>query len=277
MSPSTARAGEPSSGFKYLIVAIICLSAPPLLAMPELKVAGWLGLGALIALLIPRCKRRFNAHMLLLVAALGLLGIVPITTDISYGHMISMGAILAATVALTYLVTTRFMKERSIVFPLGFGRRWRRREIAYVLFAGLAAYLILPLYLAGTGSYLNWDVELNPSHLVRLFIGTNALGIWDEVFFVGVCLALLRQHIPFVWANIAQATLWTTFLYELGFRGWGPYAIFLFALSQGYVFMKSKSLLYVITVHLTIDLMLFLVLVHLHHPDYLRIFVTSPY
>ncbi|MEK7153879.1 MAG: CPBP family glutamic-type intramembrane protease, partial [Patescibacteria group bacterium] len=125
--------------------------------------------------------------------------------------------------------------------------------------------------------YLNWSVELDPSHIIRLFLGTNALGIWDEVFFVGVCLALLRQHMPFIWANCIQATLWTAFLYELGFRGWGPFAVFFFALSQGYIFKRSKSFLYIITVHLTIDFILFLVLIHLHHPEHLRIFVTSPF
>jgi hypothetical protein len=71
--------------------------------------------------------------------------------------------------------------------------------------------------------------------------------------------------------------MWTSFLYELGFRGWGPLLIFPFALSQGYVFKTTKSLLYIITVHLTIDFMLFLVLIHLHHPEHLRIFLTSPF
>ncbi len=216
-------------------------------------------------------------HFLLLTGALALIASVPINTGISYSHMLIMGSVLAAVVVIPYLVTTHFFKEKVITFPFRHGRKWYRREIAYVFFAGIVAYLALPFYLSNTGSYLNWAVELDTSHIVRLFIGTNGLGIWDELFFVGVCLTLLRRHMPFWWANSIQAALWTIFLYELGFRGWGPFAIFPFALSQGYIFRKSKSLLYIITVHLTIDFVLFLTLIHLHHPHLLRIFVTSPF
>lgn len=274
----SAQRAEPSLSFRYAIVSALCISAVPLLAIPSFRWLGWLLWSAVtLTLAVFHFQSRFNHHILLLAGALALLGLVPINTDITYSHMLVMGSVLVATVVLPFTVTTHGFKERIITFPFRFGRKWRRREIFYVFFAGLVAYLVLPFYLAGTGSYLNWDVVLDTSHIVRLFIGTNALGIWDELFFVGVCLALLRQHVPFVWANVAQATLWTAFLYELGFRGWGPFAIFFFALSQGYIFKKSKSLLYIITVHLTLDFVLFLVLVHLHHPEYLRIFITSPF
>lgn len=277
MSVLLQNTAEPPTTFKYTVLGLICTSAPPLLAIPSLKWFGWLLLGLVVLALITQYPSRFSRHMLLLVAAIGLLGLIPINTDISYAHMLSMGGVLIATVAMPFFITTYGFKERTITFPFRFGRPWRKREIAYVCLAAVASYFLLPFYLSSTGSYLNWEAVPETSHIVRLFIGTNALGIWDEIFFVGVCLALLRQHLPFIWANIAQATLWTTFLYELGFRGWGPIAIFLFALSQGYIFKRSKSLLYIITVHLTIDFILFLVLFHLHNPEYLRIFVTSPF
>jgi membrane protease YdiL (CAAX protease family) len=276
MSDPRETTTEPAYAFKYFIVGTICASAPPLLAIPSLKWLGWILLGITAVPLLMKAGTTFSRHILLLIAVIGLLGIIPINTDISYGHMFSMGSVLLVTILLPFAITTFIYKEKTITFPFHFGRKWYNREIAYVVFAGLASYLLLPFYLASTGSYLNWEAVLEPSHIIRLFIGTNGLGIWDELFFVGVCLALLRQHLPFIWANIAQAALWTTFLYELGFRGWGPIVIFLFALSQGYIFKRSKSLLYIITVHLTIDFMLFLVLVHLHNPDYLRIFITGP-
>lgn len=268
---------EPRLPYKFIVVGLICASAPPLLAIPSLKLLGWLILGAAVCSLGLKYKSQFSRHMLLLVAALALLGLVPISTEISYSHMLLMGSILLATVVIPLAVTRFVYKQEIITFPFRFGRKWTTREIGYVFFAAFASYLMLPFYLFDTGSYLNWSVVLDASHIIRLFIGTNALGIWDEIFFVGVCLALLRQHLPFLWANVAQAFLWTTFLYELGFRGWGTVLIFLFALSQGYIFKRSKSLLYIITVHLIIDFMLFLVLVHLHHPQYLQIFITSPY
>lgn len=214
---------------------------------------------------------------MLLAAALSLLVITPISTDLSYGHFVWMGVTLIAAVLIPYLISTKVFKENILRFPLRHGRKWYRREIAYIFFAGTAAYLLLPFYLYQTGSYLNWDVHMDASHIIRLFIGTNALGIWDELFFVGVCLALLKQHMPFWWANSIQAALWTLFLYELGFRGWGPFVVFGFALSQGYIFRKSKSFLYILTIHLTIDFILFLALIHLHYPQYLDIFITSPF
>lgn len=277
MSPSVRKDSEPSLEQKYLLVGLICVSAPFLLAIPRLKWLGWVLTASTFIFLALQRHSSFKRHMLILVGALSLLGIVPINTKIDYVHMLTMGTILAGTILMPLIVTSKGFKEHVITFPFRLGRKWYRREIAYVLFAGCTSYLLLPFYLANTGSYLHWDAQLDPSHIIRLFIGTNALGIWDELFFVGICLALLRQHIPFLWANMAQAVLWTTFLYELGFRGWGPIVIFFFALSQGYIFKRSKSLLYIITVHLTIDFMLFLVLVHLHNPDHLRIFITSPF
>lgn len=271
------RHSEPSVLFKSLIVIDICVGAIPLLTVAEFKWLGWLAISVAALALLVYYASVFSRHMWLLIGVLCLLGTVPINPSVEYDHMFVMGSVMIATVALPVFITWRLLKERTITFPIRLGRRWRKSEIAYVFFAGLGAYLLLPFYLASTGSYLHWEAVLDPSRIARLFIGTNALGIWDEVFFVGVCLGLLRQHMPFIWANIAQAALWTTFLYELGFRGWGPIVIFPFALSQGYIFMRSKALLYIVTVHLTIDFILFLALIHLNNPDHLRIFVTSPF
>lgn len=110
--------------------------------------------------------------------------------------------------------------------------------------------------------------------MIRLFIGTNGLGIWDELFFVVVVFNLFKSHFHLWWANIAQAVLWTAFLYELGFISWGVIAIFVFALTQGYIFHKTHSLPYTIAIHLTLDFILFLALVNAHNPSYFPIFMT---
>jgi membrane protease YdiL (CAAX protease family) len=125
-----------------------------------------------------------------------------------------------------------------------------------------------------TGEYHNWNFDLTVESLGLLFIGTNALGIWDELFFVVTVLALLRRHLPFVWANLAQASMFTAFLYELGFRGWAPFLIFPFALLQGIVFKKTENLIYVIAIHLTLDFVLYLALINAHHSHLLPIFIT---
>jgi membrane protease YdiL (CAAX protease family) len=268
---------NPPLAAKYVTIGLVAVATPPLLAVPELKWLGWMLLGLAAVLPLVAFRAQFGRHMLLLISMLVLLGLVPIDTTITYSHIAVMGGVLAATIAVPYFVARDWFKEKIITFPFRTGRKWYKKEIGYILFAGVAAYLLLPYYLGTTGSYLNWGVELEPSFIIRLFMGTNGLGIWDELFFVGICLALLRKHIPFIWANLAQATMWTAFLYELGFRGWGPLPVFVLALSQGIVFKNTKSLLYIITIHLTIDFVLFLVLIHLHHPEHLRIFITSPF
>jgi len=212
---------EPAAAIRLLVVALIAVATPPLLAIPEFKWLGLIliGLAAIVPLALNRT--RFGRHMLLLISMLILLGLVPIDTTITYGHILIMGGLLTLTIAIPYFVARDWFKEKLLItFPFHTDRRWYRKEIAYILFAGTASYLIIPYYLGTTGSYLNWSVELEPSFIARLFLGTNGLGIWDELFFVGICLALLRKHVPFFWANLAQATMWTAFLYELGFRGW---------------------------------------------------------
>lgn len=268
---------EPQAPIKYVAVGALCAAALPVLALPRVEGFGWAVLGVLAALAAGQFRRRFSRHLLLVVATVALLGLAPVNTDVSYRHMLTLGVLLIAVVVVPYRLSTQVFGERVIVFPFRAGRAWTRREIGYLVVAGVGSYLLLPYYLADTRSYLNWTAEPDPGQLMRLFIGTNALGIWDELFFVGVCLALFREHLPFLPANVAQAALWTMFLYELGFRGWGPLIVFPFALSQGYVFRRSASLLYVITVHLTVDLVLFLALVHLNNPEHLRVFLTSPF
>jgi membrane protease YdiL (CAAX protease family) len=213
-------------------------------------------------------------QFLVLLGSLGLLALTPINTSIEPGHFLVMGALLLLAVTLPYLVLRYRYHDSTIAYQLHHGRRWSRMEIGYILLAALIGYLVIPFYLVSSGSYQNWTVEPGAMNLLLLFVGTNALGIWDELFFVNTALTIFRRHIPFGWANLAQALLFTAFLYELGFRGWGPLMIFPFALLQGYVFKRTESLLYVIAIHLTVDLVLYLALIHAHHPSWLPIFIT---
>lgn len=273
---SPAQTQEPSLAMRLFIVATLCVTTVMLLAVHSTKHVGWLMIGWLVLMLLMLRRTKFARDIGVVVAMIALLGITPIDTSITINHMLIMGATLAAAVGIPFILDRYIWRTRHITFPFRSGKRWQRRELGYIAFALIGSYLIMPWYL-GQGAYLNWGVATDPGSIIRLFIGTNALGIWDELFFIGTALALLRAHIPFFWANLAQATLFTSFLYELGFRGIGPFMIFFFTLSQGYIFTRTKSFLYVVTIHLTIDFVLFLTLIHLHHPHLLRIFITSPF
>jgi len=256
---------------EYLNILLLCASAVVLIAL-QMQVYGWI-LMALGLLTLLWSKREFAKNLLLVYISIGILGLTPINTDISYAHMFGMGVTLFLAVAIPYVISRFVYKENFVRFQFHHGRKWYKKEIFYVLLAGGISYFLIPFYLKNTGAYLNWAVEPGVSNIVRLFIGTNVLGIWDELFFVSTVLGIFRRFLKFFWANLAQGILFTAFLYELGFTGWGFIMIFLFALLQGYIFRRTESLLYVITIHLTIDFVLFLALIHAFHPTWLPIFL----
>jgi membrane protease YdiL (CAAX protease family) len=249
------------------------LSAISLIAL-QIKPFGWVVLTTTIIVLF-FCDKSFRNDMFLIVGTLGILGVTPITTDISFEHIFSMGFSLSMAVALPYLITRKIYKQKTIRFPFHHSRRWYKKEIAYIFFTAVIAYLLLPFYLKNTAAYLNWTVLPGANNLFVLFLGTNALGIWDELFFVSTVLALLKKHFSFPIANATQGILFVSFLYELGFRGWAFPILYFFALTQGYIFKKTESLFYVITIHLTIDLILYLALINAHHPTWMPIFLIK--
>jgi membrane protease YdiL (CAAX protease family) len=134
-------------------------------------------------------------------------------------------------------------------------------------------YAVLPAYMVNTGVYRNWPAVSDPEGISRLFLGTNVLGIWDELFFICTVFALLRRHLPVAQANVLQAVLFTAFLWELGFHAWAPFFIFPFALLQALIFTRTKSLSYIVCVHLLFDFVLFLVLIHAHNRAWVDIFI----
>ena len=66
-----------------------------------------------------------------------------------------------------------------------------------------------------------------------------------------------------------QTLVFVSFLWELGYQAWGPVLTVPFALLQGFIFLKTRSLAYVVTVHLLFDAVVLGVLVHAHNPGML--------
>jgi len=250
----------------------LCTSSITLIAL-QLPILGWICL--IIGLLsLVLCEKKFTKEILLIYLSLAILGITPISTDISYGHIIEMSITLGLAVSIPFIFSKYIYKSIIINFHWHNGRNWYKSEKFYILVTAILSYFLLPFYLQASSAYLNWSVEPGLSNIIRLFIGTNALGIWDELFFICTVLGILRRHITFIFANLIQAVLFTSFLFELGFTGFGPLLIYPFALLQGYIFKRTDSLIYVITIHLTLDFILFLALIHAHHPAWMPIFIT---
>ena len=225
-----------------------------------------LGLAAVV-------DRPLAKDLLLIAFGLVTISLVPINTEISWDHMLLMGTALAVAVVAPYLVSRFVYSDHAVRFPIRAGHRWTTLERWYLVAVLVLGWIILPVYMIPTGVYLNWPAASDASTIARLFVGTNALGIWDELFFICTCFALLRRHLVDWQANLVQAVLFTSFLWELGFHAWGPLLIYPFALVQGWIFKLTKSLTYIVCVHLLFDFVLFLVLVHAHNRDWLAFFL----
>lgn len=258
-------------GGKYLNAGLLLASVIVLIGLQQ--PAGWLLLGLSTATLA-FAEKTYAKHMLLLNLCVAILAIIPIGTTTEPPQAVYMGLGLAAVVLIPYVVTRYVYKNNSIEFPVLHEKAWHKSRIAYLVFAAILAYLLLPIMLRDTGSYVNWAIEPGFWNLAESYVGLNVVGIWDELFFITVVLAILQKFFPFRFANPAQAVFFTSFLYTLGFEGWSVLVIYPFALIQGYIFQKTRSLLYILAIHLTIDLVLHLSLVYLHLPQLFPYFIT---
>lgn len=256
--------------FEFISLLLLSLTGVVLIGMQQKIGLYFLGLGTLSLFW---CRRGFRNDIVLIYISVFILSFSHINTDISYYHMFEMWWALTIALALPYVISKYVYQNNSIEFSFWDTSVWSKKAMAYLFFVAVIAYFLIPFYLKNTGAYLNWSVESGVSNMVRLFIGTNALGIWDELFFISTVLGLIRKWIPFFWANILQAILFTSFLYELWFTGWWFVMIFAFALIQWAIFKKTQSLSYIIAIHLTVDLILFLALIYAHEPKWMPIFL----
>ncbi|NNH07354.1 CPBP family intramembrane metalloprotease [Cellulomonas fimi] len=259
---------------RVLAAALVCGSAVLLFAV-HVRPLGYVPLlvGVVLGLAVDRALGRDLAVVGL---GMGIITTISLRADLSDAGIARFALALSAAVLVPYAVHRYVLGQDAIRFPVRTGRRWTRTQVVYLLVVVLLAYLILPWYFLGSGAYRNWPVVDSGQEVARLFVGVNAVGIWDELFFVCTVLALLRVHFPFPLANVLQATVFVSFLWELGYREWGPLLTVPFALVQGWIFRRTASLTYVVAVHLLFDLVVFMVLVHAHDPSLFDVFVTAP-
>lgn len=216
-------------------------------------------------------SRRLGPDLLLIALALGLISLISLHADISNAGMLRFTVALGGAVLVPYVISRWVYREHAITFPWGIGR-WSRRQWVYLTIVVVAAYLILPFYFLVSGVYRNWPPVAEWGEIGRLFVGVNAVGLWDELFFICTCYVLYQRHFSRPVANVLQATIFVSFLWELGYQAWGPFLTIPFALIQALIFSWTKQLLYVVVVHLLFDAIVFLVIVHAHHPQALPIF-----
>lgn len=205
------------------------------------------------------------------LVAVGMLivSVIPLKAELDDLAMLRFTVALGSAVLVPYAISRWVYRDRAIRFPWRGGGRWTLFQWVWLPAVLILGWLILPYYFITSGAYLNWPQVNDPNLVARLFLGVGAVGIWDELFFVCTVFALLRRHFHVVIANLLQTVVFVSFLWELGYQAWGPVLTIPFALLQGYIFVVTRSLAYVVTVHLLFDAVVFLVLVHARNPGVL--------
>jgi membrane protease YdiL (CAAX protease family) len=281
--PAADTLDTPRPAWSWALLPGILLagSAPLMFAFRGSSVAqtlaayGMLVAALVAAWLLDRARRTDGLFRDLLLIAVGMLIVstVSVEADISWGNFFLLGFVLAAAVAVPYLISRFVFRDRVIRFPWRGGWPWSRVQWGYIALVLGLGWLILPFYFISSGVYLNWPAVTEWHEILRLFIGVNAVGTWDELFFILTVFVLFKRHFPVWQANLLQATIFVSFLWELGYQSWGPLLTIPFALLQGWIYSKTKSLPYVLTVHLLFDAIVFLVIVHARNPGALPIFL----
>jgi hypothetical protein len=253
----------------FLLTAIILLI--PLnnaffgLNVPTRVILGSLSILAFIFFLIPESSER-RLRYLTLASALLILILAPISTILHWSNVtwlaLCFGAVLvipAVMLRATGVITFQFWPKYLDFVDVG-----------YTLLSVPLAWAAFELYFKRLSPEVpfNWvlSAEPNNTELFKLFMGINLVGIWDELFFVNTSFAILRSLFPFRIANVAQAIIYMIVLYDMAFTGWGPVFVYTLALTQGFMFERSKVLLWVLVVHLIVDYFLFQAIVTRYYP-----------
>lgn len=206
-------------------------------------------------------------HYAALASAVLILTLSPISTDLSPLHFLTLGT----GFLLAIIVPTLLLRGTGTITFQFFPKEIDKIDIFYTAIG-------IPLAMAGVWLYFqvlspnvpfNWMLppEPNNGELFKLFMGINAVGIWDELFFINVSYAIIRKLFPYRIANPAQAVIYTSMLYTMAFRGWGAIIVYIFAFTQGAMYERSKSLIWVLLVHLMVDYFLFQGIVSAYYPN----------
>lgn len=262
------------SAARVVAAALVCGSAVLLFAVHVRPLAYVpLVVGVVLGLVVDRVLGR---DLLAIGIGMSIVSSIPLQADLSDAAILRFAVALSLAVVVPYVLSHHVFGDDVIRFPWRTGKPWTRFQWGYLVLVVAAGYLVLPFYFLSSGAYQNWPTVVEPDEIARLFVGVNAVGTWDELFFICTVFALLRRHFPVALANVLQAAVFVSFLWELGYRSWGPLLTLPFALIQGWTFSRTKSLTYVLVVHLLFDAIVFMVLVHAHSPHLFDVFVTAP-
>jgi hypothetical protein len=218
--------------------------------------------------------RNWGRTVVLLTYLIGLLRFTRIDGDTSSAHVLELALKLGVGCLILPAIAARYWLREPLDYQWVHGR-WSSRMLVWLALGFVLSFGVMWLYFHVLTPTLHHSWPLPASDdptrieaMWRLFWGCNFVGFWDELCFVNFVFVVLRRRVGFREANVAQAFFFTSFLYAMAFRGWGPVVIFSFALIQGYTYQRTRSLLYIIILHLMIDSILFYMIANRWYPGW---------
>ena len=207
-------------------------------------------------------------RMGMLFGCVALLAACNINTSLALWNFVQLGSVFTIVIVAPVLVLRR--TDPGVIRYRFIPLRWRWADVIYTVLSVPLAWLVLKGYWAVNPElYMQWSMssEFDEGEVRRLFIGINAVGIWDELFFVNTVFGVLRSLFRFPVANAVQAVVYMAVLYDMAFIGIGPLVVYAFAWTQGSMYEKSEGLLWVLIVHLIVDFFLVAAIVQSYHPE----------
>ena len=255
------------------MVLVVGLKSVPSAGVPW----HWLGFPLVLAALVVGRRdsdRNWPRVLVLFAYTITLLWFTRIDGMTDNGHVLELVLKLGVGIlAVPALAATYWLQE-----PLDYSwvsGRWTPKMWLWIPVGFVLAFAILWIYFNLLTPELHHSWPLPPRRdpfqeeaLWRLFWGCNFVGIWDELAFINFVFLLLNRRFTFWEANLAQAVFFTSFLHEMAFIGWGPLFIYGFALIQGTTYRRTRSLLYIVILHLMIDTILFYMIANQWYPGW---------
>jgi len=215
----------------------------------------------------PALRRRMGV----LLGCIALLAVTPINTQLEPIKFLTLGGPFLLVIIVPAVILAR--TDPGVIRYRFWPTRFRWLDLFYVaLSIPLAAFVLDWYFDVNPFMPFQWPLpeQQDDSKMTMLFWGINGVGVWDELFFVNTVFAVFRSLFRFRVANVFQAVVYMSVLYDMAFIGIGPVLVYLFALTQGSMFEESENLLYVLVVHLIVDYFLYWQIVMGHYPGYVQ-------
>ncbi|MCP4197122.1 MAG: CPBP family intramembrane metalloprotease [Proteobacteria bacterium] len=250
----------------FLIIAL----KPDRVEWPHWNLVGWpvMAIGVLVSLF--HHDKTWAKSCVLLAYSIVVLWFTAVDGDTGNTHIIELVIGLGIGILVVPALAAKYWLKKPLDYSWVNGR-WSLKMWLWLPGGFILAFIILWIYfnILTPDLHHSWPLPLvgeRSEAMWRLFWGCNFIGIWDELAWINFAFVLISRHFKFWEANLAQAVFFTVFLYDMAFVGAGPLIIFAFALIQGYTYHKTKSLLYILILHLMIDTILFYMIVNRWYP-----------